>query len=234
MNEREELLKQFNDNFEFKQKDIENVQPYRATTNFNTALNQPNININSATNVNIKDSDGINNSMGVNNLMTPETINANNGVQSNNVQTIQEPINVYHNNSQMNNNINPNPNQNLINSENGNTNQMSTNNINSNTNSTPIVVETNLNTSQELTQTPDMNSSLDVTERFYKEEPIYDMQTEKTTTYISNMEEIKPQKKITLKISKDTQVLLLMVVVIFIFILILPVISNFFNGLGNN
>lgn len=75
------------------------------------------------------------------------------------------------------------------------------------------------------------DSNLDVTERLYEEQPIYDMQTNQTTTYIAN--NVRPkERKFKLGIDKETQVVLLMVLAIFIFILILPTISNFFNKLG--
>ena len=62
MNEREELLKKLNEDFQIKQNE-QPVATYRATTNFNTALSNPNMTMNNATNVNIKSNEEINNNM---------------------------------------------------------------------------------------------------------------------------------------------------------------------------
>lgn len=173
MNEREELLKKLNEDFQIKQNE-EPVATYRATTNFNTALSNPNMTMNNATNVNIKSNEEINSSMSVNNLLEPIK-------EVPNQPQVQKQVPVE------------------------STNQV--NNIaNNQTNKEQVQNEHNL----------------DVTEKFYEEQPIYDMQTNYTKTYISN-QDINKKKKITIKISKDTQVLILIVIIIFIFIMILPV-----------
>lgn len=180
MNEREELLKKLNDNFEIKKESIADVKPYRATTNFNTSLNNPTIKADDVTNVNINNNGGIDNSMGLQNLINV----------SNNDTVVQQS------------------------------------NLNKQTVVTPVPPV--INDIQKNEQT------LDVTEKFYKEEPIYDMQTEKTTTYISNMDQVEKKKKNTIKISKDVQVLLIIVLIIFIFIMILPTLSDFIKNIKNN
>lgn len=170
MNEREELLKKLNEDFQIKQNEPP-VATYRATTNFNTALSNPNMTMNNATNVNIKSNEEINPSMSVNNLLEPTQAVVNQ-------PQVQNQAPVAPNNQVTNNQVN-----------------------------------------QEQVQT---EGNLDVTEKFYEEQPIYDMQTNYTKTYISN-QDISKKKKMTFKISKDTQVLILIIIIIFIFIMILPV-----------
>ncbi len=203
MDEREKLLKQFNDNYEMKKEEYNDVTPYKATTNLNTALNQPNMNTLNATKVNINNT-GINNNMGIDSLMKSNDNSIPNDINSNN------------------NNNNNNNNGNTIN------NNISVNNTSNDINNNMNTINNNIDTS-----TLD-NNSLDVTERFYKEEPIYDKVTEQTTTYISNMEDIPKKKKISIKLSKDAQVFILIVVIILIFILILPTLSDFIKNIKNN
>ncbi|MCI6001673.1 MAG: hypothetical protein MRZ37_00735 [Tenericutes bacterium] len=179
MNEREELLKKLNEDFQIKQNE-QPVATYRATTNFNTALSNPNMTMNNATNVNIKSNEEINSSMSVNNLLEP-TKEVPNQPQK---QVTVEPNN-------------------------------QVNNITNNQTNNETVNQANIEQVQN-------EQNLDVTEKFYEEQPIYDMQTNYTKTYISN-QDINKKKKITIKMSKDTQVLILIVIIIFIFIMILPV-----------
>ncbi len=169
--DREELLRTFQDSIE--EKKVEEVQPYRATTNFNTTLNNPNANIENKMNVNINSDPSINNTMG----MSIDSILS--------AEKKENPVEV------------------------------------------PIVP--NVEQAQEPIETVD-NS--DVTERFYKEEPMYDMQTEKTVTYVTNSG--LPEKKKSLNIFKDKEnmIILLIVLIIGIFILILPVISDLFNKIS--
>ena len=164
MNEREELLKKLNEDFQIKQNE-EPVATYRATTNFNTALSNPNMTMNNATNVNIKSNEEINSSMSVNNLL--------------------EPIKEVPNQPQVQKQVPVEP-----------TNQV--NNITNNHTNNETVNQTNKEQVQN-------EQNLDVTEKFYEEQPIYDMQTNYTKTYISN-QDINKKKKMTIKISKDTQI----------------------------
>ena len=205
MNEREKLLQQLDQSYEEKKEEYSDVKPYKATTNFNTALNQPQINVNDVTNLNIQNNEMVNKAMGINNLMETNVSNQNQNVVTANENVQSQPMNSSFVTSQTQ----------VNNSQVSNNNQV----ISSQSNNVEI-------------QIPDTN--LDVTERFYQDQPIYDTKTEKTTTYISNMENQPQKKKKTIKISKDTQVLLLMVVVIFIFILILPILSNFVNNIRNS
>lgn len=205
MNEREKLLQQLDQSYEEKKEEYSDVKPYKATTNFNTALNQPQINVNDVTNLNIQNNEMVNKAMGINNLMETNVSNQNQNIVTANKNVQSQPMNSSFVTSQTQ----------VNNSQVSNNNQV----ISPQSNNMEI-------------QTPD--TSLDVTERFYQEQPIYDAKTEKTTTYISNMENQPQKKKKTIKISKDTQVLLLMVVVIFIFILILPILSNFVNNIRNS
>lgn len=181
MNEREELLKKLNEDFQIKQNE-QPVATYRATTNFNTALSNPNMTMNNATNVNIKSNEEINSSMSVNNLLEPTK-------EVPNQPQVQKQVPVEP------------------------TNQV--NNITNNQTNNETVNQTNKEQVQN-------EQNLDVTEKFYEEQPIYDMQTNYTKTYISN-QDINKKKKMTNKISKDTQILILIVIIIFIFIMILPV-----------
>lgn len=216
MNEREKLLKQFNDNYEMKTQEYSDVKPYRATTNLNTALNQPNMNVFDATKVNIDNNGGISNNMGINGLMKSASEGVSNVPSSEQVPT------------QM---VNPSPSvtPSVNNPSNNNFNNQST--VNSSSVMIPPVnnVQNNI-----VVDSMPNNDKLDVTERFYKEEPIYDKVTETTTTYISNMEDVPKKKKLNIKLSKDTQVFILMVAIIFIFILILPVLSDFIKNIKNN
>lgn len=184
MNEREELLKKLNEDFE-EAKKAEPVATYRATTNFNTALSNPQMTLNNNTNVNIQGNEGIDNSMALNNLLQENT-------NIPNQQLVKQQV------------VNPQP-------------------VNPQPNNLPNNGQTyeQVN-SQNPVNTVNSDANLDVTERFYEEQPVYDMQTEYTKTYITN-QDVSVKKKKTLKISKDTQVLILIIVIIFIFIMILPV-----------
>ena len=85
MNEREKLLQQLDQSYEEKKEEYSDVKPYKATTNFNTALNQPQINVNDVTNLNIQNNEMVNKAMGINNLMETNVSNQNqNVVMSNN------------------------------------------------------------------------------------------------------------------------------------------------------
>lgn len=175
MDEREELLKKLNEDFEKKEE--ADVTPYRATTNFNTSLNNPNMNVNNNLNVNVQSDSELNNSMSVDTLL-----NSNNQVNTNPVPPQEEVVS----------------NQEI-----------------------PVVQET-----------PEPN--LDVTEKFYEEQPVYDMQTNYTQTYIQNQDPATTKKKFSIKMSKDTQVLLIAILIIFIFIIILPVVSDVVKNIKNN
>lgn len=70
------------------------------------------------------------------------------------------------------------------------------------------------------------DTHLDVTEKSYAPSPIEDMRTIKNTTYVSNMDPVKEKKKKTLKVSKDTAIIIVMLLVIFVFIMILPKLSE--------
>lgn len=168
--DREELLRTFEDSVE--KKEVEDVQPYRATTNLNTALNNPNVNIENKMNVNINQTNGIDNSMG----MSMDSI------LSATPSKEEKPV------------VNP------------------------------IVVE-------EKVQEPQIDNS-DVTERFYKEEPIYDMKTEKTVTYVQNNDIPKEKKSFNFFKDRENMIMVLIVLVIGIFILILPVISDLIKKIG--
>ena len=172
MNEREELLKKLNEDFQIKQNE-QPVATYRATTNYNTALSNPNMTMSN---------EEINSSMSVNNLLEPTK-------EVPNQPQVQKQVPVEP------------------------TNQV--NNITNNHTNNETVNQTNKEQVQN-------EQNLDVTEKFYEEQPIYDMQTNYTKTYISN-QDINKKKKMTIKISKDTQILILIVIIIFIFIMILPV-----------
>lgn len=175
MDEREELLKKLNEDFEKKEE--ENVAPYRATTNFNTTLNNPNMNVNDNLNVNVEENNEINNSMNVDTLLTPKEEN----------KVVSQPV------------------EEIKKEE-------------------PIVTVPLENSEQ----------NLDVTEKFYEEQPVYDMQTNYTQTYIQNQDPATKKKKFSLKMSKDTQVLLIAILIIFIFIIILPVVSDVVKNIKNH
>ena len=204
MNEREKLLQQLNDNYEVKKQEYDDVKPYKATTNFNTALNKPRINVNEVTNVNIQGNEMINKAMGIDNLMESPTQNV---ADVNAINQASQNINIV--------NI-PDQQSQIVNSQ----------GLQS--------AQTNTNVNNNAMEQQVLEKNLDVTERFYQDQPVYDMQSERTTTYISNMDNVPKKRTIKFTISKDTQVLLLMVVIIFIFILILPVLSDFIKNIKNN
>lgn len=168
---REELLRTFQDSVESKP--VEEVQPYRATTNYNTILNNPNANIENKMNVNIDTNNGVDNTMGmsIDSILSSEK----------KPEPVQAPV-------------------------------------------TPVVEPV-----FEPTETVDTS---DVTERFYKEEPMYDMQTEKTVTYVTNSGISEKKKSLNIFKDKENMVVLLIILIIGIFILILPVITDLFNKIG--
>jgi len=191
MNEREELLKKLNDEFEEKKEELNDVTPYKATANLNTSLSNPNMNINDNMSVNIQEN--VNSTVSTDALLQHET--------TENTQTIQEEQPTTENN------------QGEVVDQN---------------------VDQNVEQEVENEQQIQVNNSLDVTEQYYEDQPVYDMQTNYTTTYISNQEMPKEKKKFSLKISKDMMVLLIAFLIILIFILILPVVSDLVKNIKNN
>lgn len=201
----EEIMKRFNASLAEDNKQTP-VAPYHATSNLNTAIGNPNINVNDPMNVNIQNGslnqNNLNQTIPPVDLLKPESQFSGNSAVQNIAGQVSETQNPTSNTS-INNVTNLNQSSNFS------------------------------NTSNQISQQPNLNYQPDVTEQYIPNQNVQNDQVYRTTTYISTQPSTgrKKKKMVKLSFSPETKVALVIALILFIFIMVMPSLYDFIRNI---